>query len=120
MAYSSNFIEYLTLTYSYGNIGFLRCGVEQWQLVGLITRRSQVQVLPPLLTRSRYIRGLRFLRSERKCCIRAIAPGYMATYNTAQLRADPTRSTSILERIPAGRWGTPDDLKGAVVFLASP
>ncbi len=38
----------LTLPYSYGNINFLRCGVEQWQLVGLITRRSQVQVLPPL------------------------------------------------------------------------
>jgi len=51
--------------------------------------------------------------------VNAIAPGYMATDNTAALRADPTRSTSILERIPAGRWGTPDDLKGVVVFLAS-
>ncbi len=52
--------------------------------------------------------------------VNAIAPGYMATENTAALRADPARSTSILERIPAGRWGTPDDLKGSVVFLASP
>ncbi len=52
--------------------------------------------------------------------VNAIAPGYMATDNTAALRADPVRSKSILERIPAGRWGTPDDLKGAVVFLASP
>ncbi len=51
--------------------------------------------------------------------VNAIAPGYMATDNTAALRADPARATSILDRIPAGRWGTPDDLKGVVVFLAS-
>lgn len=51
--------------------------------------------------------------------VNAIAPGYMATNNTAALRADPKRSTSILERIPVGRWGTPDDLKGVMVFLAS-
>jgi len=52
--------------------------------------------------------------------VNAIAPGYMATDNTQALRDDPTRSREILARIPAGRWGTPDDLKGAVVFLASP
>jgi 2-deoxy-D-gluconate 3-dehydrogenase len=51
--------------------------------------------------------------------VNAIAPGYMATDNTAPLRADPDRSKTILERIPAGRWGTPDDLKGVAVFLAS-
>ncbi len=51
--------------------------------------------------------------------VNAIAPGYMATENTAALRADAKRSASILERIPAGRWGTPDDLQGAAVFLAS-
>ena len=49
----------------------------------------------------------------------AIAPGYMATDNTTALRADAARNEAILERIPLGRWGTPDDLRGAVVFLAS-
>ncbi len=51
--------------------------------------------------------------------VNAIAPGYMATDNTSALRDDPVRAASILERIPAGRWGAPDDLMGAVVFLAS-
>ena len=51
--------------------------------------------------------------------VNAIAPGYMETNNTAALRADEKRNAAILERIPAGRWGTPDDMKGAVVFLAS-
>jgi len=52
--------------------------------------------------------------------INAIAPGYIATDNTAQLRADADRSRAILDRIPAGRWGEPADLGGAAVFLASP
>jgi len=52
-------------------------------------------------------------------CVNAIAPGYIATDNTAPIRADPARNEAILARIPAGRWGTPDDLKGIVVFLAS-
>jgi 2-deoxy-D-gluconate 3-dehydrogenase len=51
--------------------------------------------------------------------VNAIAPGYMATDNTAPLRADPARNKAILERIPAGRWGEPEDLQGIVVFLAS-
>ncbi len=51
--------------------------------------------------------------------VNAIAPGYMATDNTAALRADPVRSRQILDRIPAGRWGTPQDVAGAAVFLAS-
>ena len=52
--------------------------------------------------------------------INAIAPGYMATNNTAPLRADAERSEDILKRIPAGRWGTPKDVAGPAVFLASP
>lgn len=51
--------------------------------------------------------------------INGIAPGYIATDNTQPLRDDAVRSKSILERIPANRWGVPDDLKGAVVFLCS-
>ena len=51
--------------------------------------------------------------------VNAIAPGYMATNNTQQLRADEQRSAEILDRIPAGRWGLPSDLMGPVVFLAS-
>jgi len=51
--------------------------------------------------------------------VNAIAPGYMATNNTKALRDDKERNKSILDRIPAGRWGLPEDLKGAVVFLAS-
>lgn len=52
--------------------------------------------------------------------VNAIAPGYMATNNTAALRADEERNQAILERIPAQRWGLPSDLAGPVVFLASP
>ena len=51
--------------------------------------------------------------------VNAIAPGYMATDNTAPLRADANRSKEILARIPAGRWGEPTDVQGALVFLAS-
>jgi 2-deoxy-D-gluconate 3-dehydrogenase len=51
--------------------------------------------------------------------VNAIAPGYMATDNTAALQADAARNAAILDRIPAGRWGVPADLAGPVVFLAS-
>lgn len=57
--------------------------------------------------------------SAHKVNVNAIAPGYMATDNTKALREDPARNKAILDRIPAGRWGTPEDLKGIAVFLAS-
>lgn len=72
--------------------------------------KSAVQGLTRLMANELASKGI---------CVNAIAPGYMATDNTAPLRADADRSAAILGRIPAGRWGTPDDLKGAVVFLAS-
>jgi 2-deoxy-D-gluconate 3-dehydrogenase len=52
--------------------------------------------------------------------VNAIAPGYIETDNTQALRADPDRFSAISSRIPAGRWGTPEDLAGAVVFLSAP
>ncbi|HLT41197.1 MAG TPA: SDR family NAD(P)-dependent oxidoreductase [Sphingobacteriaceae bacterium] len=57
--------------------------------------------------------------SSKGVNVNAIAPGYIATDNTAALRADENRSNSILDRIPAGRWGNPEDFKGPIVFLAS-
>ena len=58
--------------------------------------------------------------ASKRINVNAIAPGYMATDNTAALRADEQRNAEILERIPANRWGAPEDLAGPVVFLASP
>jgi 2-deoxy-D-gluconate 3-dehydrogenase len=52
--------------------------------------------------------------------VNALAPGYFATDVTAGIRSDPARNASVLSRLPAGRWGEPQDLQGAVVFLASP
>ncbi len=57
--------------------------------------------------------------AKHKINVNAIAPGYFATNNTAILQADETRNRQILERIPAGHWGNPEDLAGAVVFLSS-
>jgi 2-deoxy-D-gluconate 3-dehydrogenase len=57
--------------------------------------------------------------ASRNVQVNAIAPGYVETDNTIALRADPNRAPAILSRIPANRWGAPDDFKGATVFLAS-
>lgn len=58
--------------------------------------------------------------SARGITVNAVAPGYVATNNTQALRTDPQRHRAILERIPIGRWADPDDISGAVTFLASP
>ena len=58
--------------------------------------------------------------APHKISTNAIAPGYIATENTRPIRENPVRNQAILDRIPAGRWGTPEDLMSAVVFLASP
>jgi len=58
--------------------------------------------------------------AKHRINVNAIAPGYMRTTNTAALQADETRNRQILERIPAGRWGEPEDVAGAAVFLSSP
>ena len=81
-------------------------------------------ILVPSYTASKSaVMGLtRLMANElapHKINVNAIAPGYMATDNTAALRADPERNKAILDRIPAGRWGKPEDLKGIAVFLAS-
>jgi 2-dehydro-3-deoxy-D-gluconate 5-dehydrogenase len=57
--------------------------------------------------------------ADRNVQVNAIAPGYFRTENTSALQADELRNRQILERIPAGRWGEPDDIAGAAVFLAS-
>lgn len=66
------------------------------------------------------VRALSNEWAGRGVTVNAIAPGYIATDNTRALQDDEDRSRAILERIPAGRWGRPDDLAGAAVFLASP
>ncbi|MFT3904421.1 MAG: 2-dehydro-3-deoxy-D-gluconate 5-dehydrogenase KduD [Niabella sp.] len=58
--------------------------------------------------------------ASKGVCVNGIAPGYVATNNTAALRADTERSEAILSRIPAGRWAVPEDYKGPAIFLAAP
>ncbi|MGJ8605339.1 MAG: 2-dehydro-3-deoxy-D-gluconate 5-dehydrogenase KduD [Marivita sp.] len=58
--------------------------------------------------------------SSQGITVNAVAPGYVVSNNTEALRADPERNAAILERIPVGRWGQPEDIAGAVTFLASP
>jgi 2-deoxy-D-gluconate 3-dehydrogenase len=82
-------------------------------------------ILVPAYTASKHgVAGLvRALSNEwapRGVQVNGIAPGYIATDNNEALRADPVRSKALLERIPAGRWGTPEDIAAAALYLASP
>src|SRR3989441_11418389 len=87
-------------------------------------RRPPRSTLFPYTTLFRSIAGLtKALCNEwasQGVNVNAIAPGYMDTDLNVALRANPERGRQISERIPAGRWGTPEDMAGAVVFLASP
>ena len=92
-------------------------------IASLLSFQGGIRV--PSYTASKHgIAGItRLLANEwaaRGINVNAVAPGYIETNNTEALRADPDRSRSILERIPAGRWGDPSDIAGAVVFLCAP
>lgn len=69
---------------------------------------------------SSLLKGLANEWAQHGVNVNGVAPGYIATDNTSQLRADPVRNDAILSRIPANRWGKPEDLAGAYVFLAAP
>ena len=91
-------------------------------IASMLSWQGGIRVASYTASKSGIVGLTRLLANEwaaRGINVNAIAPGYMATDNTAPLRADPARSAEILARIPAGRWGEPTDLDGAVVFLAS-
>lgn len=92
-------------------------------IASMLSFQGGIRVVAYTAAKSAILGVTRALANElapRGINVNAIAPGYIATDNTAPLRADVARNQSILERIPAGRWGEPSDLIGAAVFLASP
>ncbi|MEV4517096.1 SDR family oxidoreductase [Dactylosporangium sp. NPDC049525] len=92
-------------------------------VASLLSFQGGVRVTPYTVTKHAVAGLTRAMANElapRGVQVNAIAPGYIATDNTEALRADPDRHRAITERIPAGRWGSPDDLVGAAVFLAGP
>ena len=92
-------------------------------IASMLSYQGGIRVVAYTAAKSAIVGLTRALSNElapRGINVNAIAPGYMATDNTQAIRDDETRNRDILARIPAGRWGVPDDLKGAVVFLASP
>ncbi|HXA19514.1 MAG TPA: 2-dehydro-3-deoxy-D-gluconate 5-dehydrogenase KduD [Thermoanaerobaculia bacterium] len=100
-----------------------RCGGKIINIASMLSFQGGIRVAAYTAAKSGLLGLTRAMANELAPLginVNAIAPGYMATDNTQALRDDPTRSREILARIPAGRWGMPDDLKGTVVFLASP
>jgi 2-dehydro-3-deoxy-D-gluconate 5-dehydrogenase len=91
-------------------------------IASMLSFQGGVDVLPYAVSKSGLAGMTRLLANEwapLRINVNAIAPGYFQTRATDALRADPDRSAAILGRIPAGRWGRPDDLAGTAVFLAS-
>ncbi|APA84679.1 2-dehydro-3-deoxy-D-gluconate 5-dehydrogenase KduD [Paraburkholderia sprentiae WSM5005] len=99
-----------------------RSGGKIINVASMLSFQGGVRVASYTASKSGVLGLTRLLANEwaaRRINVNAIAPGYMATANTAALREDAQRNEEILGRIPAGRWGVPDDLAGPVVFLAS-
>jgi 2-deoxy-D-gluconate 3-dehydrogenase len=91
-------------------------------IVSMLSFQGGIRVASYTASKSGLLGITRLLANEwaaKGINVNAIAPGYFATSNTEALRKDETRNRSILERIPAGRWGDPSDLGGAAVFLSS-
>lgn len=91
-------------------------------IASLLSFQGGIRVASYTASKSGLMGITRLLANEwagKDITVNAIAPGYFATNNTAELQADAQRNASIIARIPAGRWGNPSDLKGAVVFLSS-
>ncbi|WOI52397.1 2-dehydro-3-deoxy-D-gluconate 5-dehydrogenase KduD [Parvularcula sp. LCG005] len=91
-------------------------------IASMLSYQGGIRVASYTASKSGVMGLTRLLANEwaaKKINVNAIAPGYIATNNTAALRADEKRNAEILGRIPAGRWGDPSDLSGAAIFLAS-
>ncbi len=92
------------------------------QIASMLSFQGGVRVASYTASKSGLLGITRLLANEwaaHGINVNAIAPGYFVTHNTEALRADQARNSAILARIPAGRWGSPEDLAGAAVFLAS-
>jgi len=113
-----------TLSQAFAKAAFARdAGGRIVNIASLLSFQGGIRV--PAYTAAKHgVAGLtKILANEwaaRGITVNAVAPGYIATNNTAALREDPKRSAEILARIPAGRWGDPADIAGAVTFLCTP